>query len=236
MSSRPELRLDWCGYAAARYAVTHWHYSRKMPVGKMAKIGVWEDGEFIGVLLFGLGGGGAGDGRRYGLARNFEVVELQRVALREHCAPVTRIIAIAIKMLRAQSPTLRLLVSYADPAQGHLGAIYQAGNWIYTGRSADDWKIVWPSGREAHSRIARAHVQFGIRKVVDTTGGRRVVIAGKHRYLYPLDDEIRTRILPLAKPYPKRAGSIDSDAPADPGRNEGGASPTPALHSALSEA
>jgi len=27
---------------------------------------------------------------------------------------------------------------------------------------------------------------------------------GKHRYLMPLDDEMKKRILPLSKPYPKR--------------------------------
>ena len=30
---------------------------------------------------------------------------------------------------------LKFLVSYADPAQGHLGTIYQATGWVYTGLS-----------------------------------------------------------------------------------------------------
>jgi hypothetical protein len=43
-----------------------------------------------------------------------------------------------------------------------------------------------------------------------------------------LDEEIRARILPLSKPYPKRAASIASDAPGlQPG--EGGSTPTAAL-------
>jgi hypothetical protein len=47
----------------------------------------------------------------------------------------------------------------------------------------------------------------------------------------PLNPEIRRRILPLAKPYPKRATSIDSDA-ADIQSAEGGATPTVALNEA----
>ena len=224
-----DLRLDWCSYEAAKYAVEHWHYSRTMPVGKMAKVGVWEYGEFVGAVLWGLGGGGACDGRSYGLARNFEMSELQRMALREHHSPVSRIIAVSVRMIRSYCPGLRLLISYADPVQQHHGGIYQAAGWTYTGMSAADWKAVWANGKEAHSRIAREHVQFGIKKTVDISDAVRVAVPGKHRYLYPLDAEMRARIAPLAKPYPKRAGSIVADAPAIHA-GEGGAEPTPALH------
>jgi hypothetical protein len=44
----------------------------------------------------------------------------------------------------------------------------------------------------------------------------------------PLDAEMRAKILPLAKPYPKRATSIDSDASTDH-VEERGAMPTVAL-------
>jgi len=49
------LRLDWCSHEAAKYAVEKWHYSRTMPVGKMVKIGVWEDSKFIGAVVFAQG-------------------------------------------------------------------------------------------------------------------------------------------------------------------------------------
>ena len=31
--------------------------------------------------------------------------------------------------------TVKFLLAYADPSQGHLGVIYQATNWLYTGLS-----------------------------------------------------------------------------------------------------
>lgn len=222
------LRLDWCSHEAARYAVKRWHYSHTMPVGKSVMIGVWEDEAYIGALIFGLGGGGAGDGRSYGLSRNFEVAELERVALSRHRTSVTRIIAIAVGMLRRQSPGLRLLVSYADPAAGHAGGIYQGGNWIYVGRTSDDWFMVDASGRRYHSRIARDHVQFGRKKTLSVEGMKKVIAPGKHKYLYPLDAEMKARVAPLARPYPKRAGSIAVDAPVVH-TGEGGSIPTPAL-------
>jgi len=56
----------------------------------------------------------------------------------------------------------------------------------------------------------------------------RVKNGVKHKYVMPLDGEIRAKIEPLAKPYPKRAGSADSGTPGiQPGR--GGATPTSAL-------
>jgi hypothetical protein len=222
------LRLDFCSYDAAKYAVEHWHYSRTMPVGKMVKLGVWEESVFIGAVIFGLGGGNACNGKRYGLARNFEMAELVRIALRKHRAPVSRIIAIACRLLHRQSPGLRLIISYADPSQSHHGGVYQAAGWIYTGRSSASWKAVWPDGRQAHARIAYGHVQFGIKKTVDISNAKKVLVPGKHRYLYPLNDEIRQRILPLAKPYPKRAASETIDTPIHQ-IGEGGEAPTAAL-------
>ena len=226
--NKADLKLDWCSYEAAKYAVEHWHYSCTMPVGKLVKIGVWEASTFAGAVIYGFGGGGACNGRQYGLARNFEIVELQRIALRSHVNSVSRIISISLRLLRSHCPGLRMVVSYADPAEGHHGGVYQAAGWIYTGRSQDDWKAVWPDGSEAHSRIARVHVQFGVKKTIDISNARKVPVVGKYRYLMPLDAEMRTRVVPLAKPYPKRAGSIAANAPADQA-GEGGAAPTPAL-------
>lgn len=222
------LRLDWCSHEAAKFAVLNWHYSKTMPVGKMVKVGVWEDEAFIGAIIFGLGGGGAGDGRSFGLARNFQVAELERIALRAHRAPVTRIASIAIRMLTKQSPGIRLLVSYADPGAGHAGGIYQAGNWVFVGQTSDDWCMVDSNGKRYHSRIARDHVQFGIPKTLNVDGMTKVPLPGKLKYLYPLDDEMRARIAPLAKPYPKRVRSIGSDA-AGVQLVEGGAIPTRTL-------
>jgi len=225
---KPKLRLDWCSHEAATYAVMHWHYSRKMPVGKLAKIGAWEGDRFIGALIYGLGGGGACNGKQYGLARNFEMAELQRIALMAHETPVSRMIAISVKMLAAFCPGLRLLISYADPKESHHGGIYQAAGWVYTGKSPDDWQAVWPDGRVAHSRIARRHVQFGVMKTVDISGASRVPVLGKHRYLWPLDPEMRATIAPLAQPYPKRVRSSENAAPSPLG--EGGVIPTRTLH------
>ena len=219
------LKLDWCSPQAARFACEKWHYSGTYPVTKTARIGVWEDGVFIGAIVFSCGSGSACNGTKYGLAKMFEVAELQRVALRKHKSSVTKMLAIAIRMIRAKYPGLRMLISFADPGKGHHGGIYQGGGWLYCGRSAAVKELLLSDGRWVHLRSTGK--QWGAKRLA----GRLQVISkrktpGKHRYVFPLCDEVRKRIIPL--PYPKRAGSADSGTTCNQ-HGGGGATPTPAL-------
>ena len=47
---------------------------------------------------------------------------------------------------------LKFLLSYADPAQGHVGIIYQASGWIYTGLSQAMPLYDLGDGQFRHSR------------------------------------------------------------------------------------
>jgi len=193
--SNPELKLDWCSHEAAKYAVEKWHYSHTIPAGKIVKIGVWEGGQYIGVVLFSRGANN-NIGSPYKLNQT-EVCELTRIALYKHITPVSRIAAIAMKMLKKQSPELRLIVSYADPAQEHHGGIYQAMNWVYAGETKAQQQVI-VSGVIMHKRTADS--LYGTIK-----GLEKSPVMWKHKYLYPLDDAMRLQITPLAKPYPKRS-------------------------------
>lgn len=217
------LRLDWCSYEAAKYAVEHWHYSRTMPKSKLAKLGVWENNDFVGAVVFGVGA--TSDlVKRYGLQPQ-QGCELVRVALCQHLSAVSRVVAIALRMLKRAMPGLRLVVSFADPEHGHVGSIYQAGNWIYAGLSqaSDEYLFM---GKRWQGRSFR-HNYKGMEHHPAVT-----IIKGssKYRYLMPLDAEMRARIEPLRKPYPERA-----TAEVETGRHSmtdtGGANPTVALES-----
>jgi hypothetical protein len=223
--SKSDLRIDWATHAAAKYACLNWHYSGTVPTGKPLRIGVWEKDKFIGVVFFG-SGASAALGVPYGLKVN-EVCELVRVALTKHENAVSRIIRIAIKLLKQKCPNLRLIVSFADPFQGHSGGIYQAGNWIYNGDSSPShmWKL--PDGSLAHDR--RFSGSGWNAPKTPPKGSVKVKVPGKHRYLMPLDDEMRKQIEPLRKPYPKRVRSVDSDT-ATVQVAEGGANPTRTLN------
>lgn len=223
------LRLDWCSHEAAKYAVERWHYSGVLPANKSVRIGVWEGGQFIGCIIFGWGSN-RNMGASIGLKQT-ECAELTRVALRAHRAPVSRIVAVAIRILRRHSPGLRALFSYADPNRGHVGGIYQALGWIYTGRSAVN-EAYLVDGKVLHKRVFTGR-NYGRAATKLPAGARKVIPEPKHRYVLPLDDEMRARVAPLAKPYPKREALPDSASEgrssAGPPSGDGGATPTPTL-------
>ena len=196
MNSKVNLKIDWCTHEAAKYACEHWHYSKCMPVGKIVKIGAWENGKFIGCVLFSRGATPMLL-KPYNLTQ-YQGCELTRIALTSHHSPVSKILAIALKFLKRNSPGLRLIISFADPSEGHHGGIYQATNWILTGKSSDA-KFALVNGKEVHPRTVSSMRKSGKNPT------KWIIKPGKWRYLMPLDEEMRKQIQPLSKPYPKRA-------------------------------
>jgi len=230
-SRKATLRINWCSYRAAKFAVKQWHYSRSLPCSKTARLGIWENDKFIGAVVFAWGANRHLAGE-YKLKMT-ECAELCRVALTKHRTPVSRIISIAVKMLKREMQGLRLIVSYADLNQGHLGKIYQASNWFFVGETGHEAGIML-NGKLTHRRTINS--KYGtstiewLHKHVDSCA-RRVEGKPKFKYLLPLDDEIAERVRMLAKSYPrKRATSETSDTPGvHPG--EGRAARTVALQS-----
>jgi len=225
MPMKTSLKIDWATHEAAQFACKNWHYSQCLPssLQKRFAIGAWEDEKFIGVVVFGHGANPS-IGAPYGLSI-YQVCELTRVALKTgHKTAVSRIMKIAMKFLKQSNPGLRLIVSYADTGQGHHGGIYQASNWIYEGISKGVSPLFF-NGRKWHAKALRT--SFPNLKHSDPRV-KRLPASDKHKYLMPLDPEIRRQIEPLHKQYPKRAVSIVADAFLDQGK-EGGSIPTTAL-------
>lgn len=227
--NKTDLRIDWATHDAAKYACTNWHYSGCIPKSKLSKVGVWENGLFVGVVIYGCGAT-PNLGKPYGLPQN-HCIELVRIALNNHQTTVSRIVAIANKWMHRANPNLRLIVSFADTSQGHHGGIYQAGNWIYSGQG-NAAKFYMIHGKLTHPRtLGSAGLTQNINGARKRDPNATVVnVPGKHRYLMPLDNEMRKRILPLAKPYPKRVTSADSGTSGIQSGG-GGAIPTVALQS-----
>jgi hypothetical protein len=205
MQDKPKLRIDWATHKAAKYACENWHYSKSVPVPPLVKIGAWEDEKYIGCVIFSRGAS-SNLLSPYNLHQN-QGCELTRIALSKHSNPVSRIVKFALFFLKQNSPELKLIVSFADPQYGHHGGVYQAGNWIYCGDTAPSVEY-WYKGKRLHSRQVSEkgwNIQQGQkRKTVKPSECEIIKTKGKHRYLMPLDDEMRIKIAPLAKPYPKR--------------------------------
>lgn len=211
------LTIAPCSREAAQHAVMNWHYSKRMPSGRLVYRGVWEDSRYLGAVIFGRG---ANDRmlQPFNL-RQGEGCELVRVALRDHQAPVSQIIAAALSSIHEALPGLRLIVSYADPVHGHHGGIYQAGNWVYlgVGTTQTRWHF---NGVQRHSRTVAAlltsvrgtsnarldgeQTLTWLRRVYDPAA-RKVTVPAKHRYVMPLDRQMRRLVQKQAQPYPRAA-------------------------------
>lgn len=219
--SKPEVKVNWASYSAAKYACERWHYSKCVPVGKLVKVGVWEDGSYIGVVIYGRGANKS-LGAPYGLDQT-ECCELVRVALNSHKTPVSKILSLSLKLLKSINKKLRLIVSFADTEQGHHGGVYQASNWVYVGttNSADEYIY---KGKRWHGRAFRkshgSHKNYIDKGLVVVRGSQ------KHRYVLPLDKKMADSVKLISKPYPKRV----KQATPESNRDGGGAAPTHTLH------
>jgi hypothetical protein len=211
---KADLKIDWATHEAAKYACVNWHYSKSIPVPPLVKIGAWENGKFIGVVIFSRGAS-SNLMTPYSLTQD-QGCELTRIALTVHLSPVSRIMKLAIQFLKRNSPELKLIVSFADPQYGHHGGIYQATNWVYSGDTQSGVEY-WKDGRRYHSRQVSEkgwNIQQGAqRKTIKPSECTIIKTIGKHRYLMPLDAETRERIMLLAKPYPKRAKQAMDSSP-----------------------
>jgi len=227
LSKSNSLLVAPCEAKAASFATRKWHYSGTVPVGKQVKFGVWEHGTFVGVVCFGMGANHVLH-KQFNIGRR-EIAELTRVALSKHSTPVSRIVRISLQLLRAENPGLRIIVSFADPKQGHIGGIYQAGGWTYLGKTnpSANWLI---NGQLYHNRALTSANFGGARPDRDLIRkAKKIVQPGKHRYAIALNKTDKKMLATMQLPYPKRTKPSSEAAGSQPEKD--GAIPIRALHS-----
>ena len=88
-----------------------------------------------------------------------------------------------------KNTSLKFVVTYSDPAAGHLGTIYQATNWLYTGLSSATPLYDIGDGILHHSRsLAHGLGTHSIRYLASQgISVKTVPQSAKHRYIYFLD-------------------------------------------------
>lgn len=167
-----------------------------MPSGAWTALGVWEDGSFRGVMIFGHGSGSSKH-KFFGVKRG-EVTELLRVAMRSHKTEVSRMLAIALRFIKKDFPHIKVVVSYTDPSVGHTGGVYKAGNWFFVGETPPD-RQYWIEDRKewVHSRTINNLSKTERARIKRTA--RVKLLTPKHRYAYPLCDELKNRLVEMAK-------------------------------------
>jgi hypothetical protein len=115
------------------------HYAKRIPQ-IMYAFGLYDENQLIGVVTYGIPASPALCMGICGKEWADKVLELNRLCLQDNSKNQSSfLVSNSIKLL----PKPTIVVSYADTGQGHVGYVYQATNFLYTGLSANrvDWTV-----------------------------------------------------------------------------------------------
>ena len=199
------LRVESIATRVARSIVERFHYLHSMPGGTKLAFGVMVGRSLMGVVTVGVGPMNA---HRLvnGLDRN-DMATLTRLWLSDDLPTnsESRVIGVVVRALRKHT-SLRALISYADPSHGHVGTIYQAAGWLYTGTCQATSLIDIGDGKLHHSRsIGHAYGTHSVRHFRSHgLNATTVPQTAKHRYIKLLDRSLSGQVNVPLLPYPKK--------------------------------
>jgi hypothetical protein len=184
--------------------MTERHYLHSMPPAPLACFGVYLRRELVGGVVLTAGARHAH--RLLVGADQGTVATVARIWLADDIPKngESRVLGIVGRTFQCTS-AIRALVSYADPAAGHAGTIYQAAGWRYLGLTQPGRYLDFGDGRLHHPRSVynrygangAGHLRW---RGIDA---RTVHIGGKHRYCLILDRTWAWRLCTPALPYPR---------------------------------
>jgi hypothetical protein len=192
-------RVSPVNYSDTKPFILEIHYAKRMPSISYA-FGLFRKEELVGVVTYGMPAspwlckGLCGDENK-----TF-VIELNRLVLKYNRKnEASFLVSKSLRML----PKPKVVVSYADTAQGHTGYIYQACNFVFTGTTKPRTDMAAEDGK--HSRHHSG----------DKT--KRVFRSSKHRYVYFIGNKSETKKLKQAlrytiQPYPKLVNNDERKA------------------------
>lgn len=207
------MRITIANNKSIKYACMMYHYAKSVPVNTLGYNVYNDNDEYCGVILYGSGANN-NIGKSYNLLQG-QILELVRVALNGKQSSVSQALAMTLKQIKKDCPLVKLIVSYADMDQEHIGTIYQATNWVYVGDSfvsKKDGSYIINGNRKHGKSISNIIAKRGglngltreqyIRKYLDVNAVK-FITKGKRKYLYPLDKKTRKLIESQRLPYPK---------------------------------
>jgi len=112
------------------------------------------------------------------------VIELNRLVLKDNLPnEASFLVGKSLKLL----PKPKVVVSYADTAQEHLGIIYQATNFLFTGTTRPRTDIAGKDGKHSRHHLGDK--------------ANRINRSAKHRYVYFIGNKKQKKILRNALRY-----------------------------------
>lgn len=158
------------------------HYAKRLPPISYA-FGLFRFSALVGIVTYGMP---ASPHLCKGICgkqwKNY-VLELNRLVLLSNLKnEASYLVGNSLKMLAAP----KVIVSYADTEQNHIGYVYQATNWLYTGATKERTDMLSESGHSRHDK---------------GNPGERQFRSAKHRYIFFVGNKRQKRILREALNY-----------------------------------
>lgn len=181
------------------------HYSRRIVNNSYVHLGVFMDGQLVGVLQLGYALNPSAMGKVVEGTANTEYLELNRMWL-DDCAPrnsESQAISYAVKYLRRACPKVAWIQSFADQRCGGWGVVYQAANFEYLGHH---WTTFYElDGEVYHEMLLTAHAKGGnrgayLREHIARAEKKRLL---QFRYIYFIKQGWRRRLRMSPMPPPK---------------------------------
>jgi hypothetical protein len=179
--------IDYCvkniNYQDVKPFLLHIHYAKRIPSISYS-IGLFYKEDLVGCVCYGYPPSTA---LKVGIAgEQFKknVIELNRLVLKNNKKnEASYLVGNSFKLL----PKNTIIVSYADISQKHIGYVYQATNFIYTGLSAKrtEWQMI---GVNKHSFTICETYSLHERKT-NKDKFKLIDRPRKHRYLYLIGDK-----------------------------------------------
>lgn len=193
------MRISIATPKAIKFACTQFHYAKAVPAVQYAFNIFNDEDEWCGVICYG--GANNNMPKSFGLCAG-EILELVRVALngKQGHGNTSKAVALSLRYLHEINPLVKMIVSYADHRQAHLGIIYQATNWLFLGVSETSdtqyfYKGKWTHERTINAQKNRAELKNALPKRENSN---------KFKYVFCYDKRLRKKYLKQALPYPKK--------------------------------
>ena len=143
------------------------HYAKRVPSVIKYIYGLFQEKELVGIITYGMPASNFLCEGVAGVENKDKVLELSRLVLKNNKKNEASIlISASLKLL----PQPKIIVSYADTEQNHLGVVYQATNFIFTGTTKERTDMAGTEGKHARHNLGDVE--------------KRIKRSAKHRYIY----------------------------------------------------
>ena len=181
------------------------HYSKKGDsiAHNQINLGVFINGEMLGVLQFGYAMNPASMDKIVAGTKIDEYLELNRMWIDDKAGRNSESMAIsyAVRFIRGKWKKVKWIQSFADERCGMLGIVYQAANFRYYGfHNSTFWKI----GNEVyHNNIVTNGARKAKRILESKMDDAEKMDLRQFRYIKFIDQKWKKKALLKEMPYPK---------------------------------